>query len=439
MKRHRARGKTVYVGMSADLIHPGHLNIIKEAHKLGDVIIGLLTDAAIASYKRLPYLTYEQRETVVENLVGVSKVVPQEMLDYVPNLRKYRPDYVVHGDDWKTGVQRETRARVMRVLKQWGGKLVEPKYTPGISSTMLNLAVREVGITPQVRMRMFRRLLSVKRLVRIIEAHNGLSGLIAENTKVVTGKTEKEFDGMWLSSLTDSTAKGKPDIECVGLTSRVNTLNDILEVTTKPIIYDGDSGGIMEHFIFMVRTLERLGVSAVIIEDKKGLKQNSLLDNNDRQNQESIESFCSKITAGKRAQVTSDFMIIARIESLILNQGMKDAASRAKAYIEAGADGIMIHSKKKDPNEIFEFCRIYSKFDNSVPLVAAPSTYSQVTEQELVRAGIRVVIYANQLLRIAYPAMVRAAKSILKNGRAWEVEKECMSINKTVTLIPQRP
>ena len=437
-KKSRTRKKTVYVGMSADLIHPGHLNIIKEARKLGDVIVGLLADAAIASYKRLPYLTYEQRKTVVENLAGVKKVVPQETLDYVPNLRKYKPDYVVHGDDWKTGVQRETRRRVIKTLKQWGGKLVEPKYTSGISSTMLNVAVREVGTTPQVRMGMLRRLLNAKRLIRIIETHNGLSGLIAENVKVVTESIEKEFDGMWLSSLTDSTVKGKPDIEYVDLTSRMNTFNDILEVTTKPLIYDGDSGGITEHFVFMIRTLERLGVSAVIIEDKKGLKQNSLLENTAGQTQESIENVCSKIKAGKRAQVTDDFMIIARIESLILNAGMENAVTRAKAYVEAGADGIMIHSKKRGPEEIFEFCEIYSKLDNRIPLAAVPSTYSQVTEQELAEAGVRIVIYANQLLRSAYPAMVRTAKSILENERALEVEKECMSINEIVTLIPQR-
>lgn len=434
----KLKKKTVYVGMSAGLIHPGHLNIIKEARELGDVTVGLLTDAAIASYKRLPYLTYQQRKVIVENLVGVKKVVPQETLDYVPNLRKLRPDYVVHGDDWKTGVQRETRARVIETLNRWGGKLVEPKYTPGISSTMLNATVREVGTTADVRMKQLRRLLGAKKLVRIIEAHNGLSGLIAENVKVITGRVEKEFDGMWLSSLTDSTAKGKPDIECVDLTSRMNTLNDILEVTTKPIIYDGDSGGISEHFVFMVRTLERLGVSAVIIEDKKGLKQNSLLENDFRQEQESIENVSSKIASGKRAQVTDDFMIIARIESLILNMGVEDAATRAKAYIKAGADGIMIHSKERTPNEIFEFCKIYSKFNNRVPLVAIPSTYPQVSEQELVKAGVRIVIYANQMLRSAYPAMVRTAKSILKSERAQESENECMSIDEIVTLIPQR-
>ncbi len=429
--------KKVYVAMSADLIHPGHLNIISEARKLGEVIVGLLTDRAIASYKRLPYLSFEQRKVIVENLVGVARVVPQNTLDYVPNLLKLKPDYVVHGDDWKTGVQREVRARVIETLQQWGGQLVEPKYTPGISSTVLNVAAREVGTTPEIRMRWLRRLLNAKDVIRIIEVHNGLTGLIAEKAKVVDNGVTKEFDGMWLSSLTDSTAKGKPDIECVDLTSRMNTINEILEITTKPIIYDGDSGGITEHFVFMVRTLERLGISAVIIEDKIGLKQNSLLENGNVQQQENIESFCSKITSGKHAQVTDDFMIIARVESLITNAGLKDALVRAKAYIKAGADGIMIHSKKQTPDEIFEFCEEYSKFDYRVPLVAVPSTYSQVTEQELAAAGIRVVIYANQMLRSAYPAMLKTAESILENQRAFEADRDCIPIKEIVTLIPQ--
>ena len=423
--------------MSADLIHPGHLNIISEARKLGDVTVGVLTDAAIAGYKRLPYLTYEQRKIVVENLVGVKKVVPQESLDYIPNLRKLKPDFVVHGDDWKTGIQRETRARVEKALMEWGGKLIEPKYTTGISSTILNAAVREVGTTVDVRMKRLRRLLNAKEIVRIIEAHNGLTGLIAEKVKVKKGETEKEFDGIWISSLTDSTAKGKPDMECVDLTSRMNTLNDILEVTTKPIIYDGDSGGIAEHFVFMVRTLERLGVSAVIIEDKIGLKQNSLLQNNNRQKQDSIESICTKITAGKRTQVTNDFMIIARIESLIVKSGLDDALTRAKAYINAGADGIMIHSKERTPKEVLEFCKMYSSIQNRVPLIAIPSTYSQVTEHELAKVGVRIVIYANHLLRSAYPAMVKTATSILENERAEEAENNCMSISELVTLISQ--
>jgi len=430
--------KTVYVAMSADLIHPGHLNIISEARKYGDVVIGLLTDKAIASYKRLPYMSFEQRKMVVENLVGVKKVIPQDTLDYVPNLLKLKPDYVVHGDDWKTGIQREIRARVIETLEQWDGILIEPEYTDGISSTVLNSAVREIGTTTQIRMRRLRRLLNAKNIVRIIEAHNGITGLIAENTSIVKNGTAREFDGMWLSSLTDSTAKGKPDIECVDLTSRLNAVNDILEVTTKPIIYDGDSGGIAEHFVFMVRTLERLGISAVIIEDKKGLKKNSLLETGNDQPQEKIEDFCSKIISGKHAQVTEDFMIIARIESLIMNAGMQDALDRANAYINAGADGIMIHSKKNTPDEIFEFCGHYSKFENKVPLVAVPSTYSNVTEKELAEVGIRIAIYANQMLRSAYPAMVKTAELILENERSLEAEEHCMSIKDIVTLIPQR-
>lgn len=429
--------KKVYVAMSADIIHPGHLNIISEARKLGDVIIGLLTDRAIASYKRLPYMSFEQRKTVVENLVGVVEVIAQETLDYVPNLLKIKPDYVVHGDDWKTGPQRETRKRVIDALKLWGGQLIEPEYTPDISSTLFNHATREVGTTPAIRMKRLRRLIDAEDIVSILEVHNGLTGLIAENAHIVENDIKKEFDGMWLSSLTDSTAKGKPDIECVDVTSRLNTVNEILEVTTKPIIYDGDSGGITEHFVFMVRTLERLGISAVIIEDKKGLKQNSLLTKN-TQKQEDIANVCVKITAGKQAQVTDDFMIIARIESLILNAGLDDALQRAVAYIAAGADAIMIHSKKTESDEIFEFCREYSKIDYRVPLVAVPSTYCHVREKDLSEAGVRIVIYANHMLRSAYPAMLRTAQCILKNARAKEAEANCMSINDIVTLIPQR-
>jgi len=428
--------KTAYVAMSADLIHPGHLNIIRRARELGTVTVGLLTDQAIAGYKRLPYMTFEQRKEIVEGLKGVAQVVPQETLDYVPNLLKLKPDYVIHGDDWKTGVQRETRERVVQALSQWGGQLIEPPYTGGISSTQLNRMVREVGTTPEARMQRLRRLLSAKPLVRVLEAHNGLTGLIVENAFVMRDEESREFDAMWLSSLTDSTAKGKPDIECVDLTSRLNTLNDILEVTTKPIIYDGDTGGIPEHFVFMVRSLERLGVSAVIVEDKTGLKRNSLFGTEVRQQQDAIENVARKISAGKQAQITDSFMIIARIESLILKAGMDDALERARAYIDAGADGIMIHSKEKTPDEIFRFCEQYKGFDRMAPLVVVPSTYSQVTEGELVDAGARIVIYANQLLRSAYPAMYEIAQCILENGRALEADKQCLPIKEIISLIP---
>ena len=427
--------KTVYVGMSADLIHPGHLNILKTARELGTVVVGLLTDEAIASYKRLPHMTYDQRKAVVENLKGVDRVVPQESLDYVPNLRLLKPDYVVHGDDWRNGVQRETRQRVVDALAEWGGQLVEPAYTPGISSSMLNKAIREVGVTSDVRRLRLRRLLAAKPLIRAMEAHSGLSGLIVENCKAEFEHQWIEFDAIWLSSLTDSTLKGKPDIECVDLTSRLHTVNDILEVTTKPIVFDGDSGGLPEHFVFMVRTLERLGISAVIIEDKKGLKKNSLLDSGHVQPQESIAGMAEKIRAGKDAQISDEFMIIARCESLITGAGQADALERVQGYIDAGADGIMIHSKSKTPDEIVVFCQAYGKLDRRVPLVVVPSTYPQITEQELAAQGANVVIYANQLLRSSYPAMLKTAEAILRHGRALEAEQFCMPIQEIVSLI----
>ena len=427
--------KTVYVAMSADLIHPGHLNIIKTAGQYGEVIVGVLTDKAIASYKRLPYMDFEQRSTIVENLKGVSRVIPQETLDYVPNLQEIKPDYVVHGDDWKKGVQKKTRQRVIDALAEWGGELIEPTYTAGISSTQLNNALKDIGTTPDIRLRKLRRLLNAKPIVRAMEAHSGLTGLIVEKTKITVKNKNREFDAMWLSSLTDSTNKGKPDIEFVDLTSRLNTINNILEVTTKPIIYDGDSGGIPEHFVFTVRSLERLGVSAVIIEDKTGLKKNSLFESDDLQKQDSIENICHKIQVGKQAQVTPDFMIIARIESLNLGKGVDDALERAQAYIEAGADGIMIHSKEKEPKMLFEFCDRFKEFKKKVPLVAVPSTYSHIKEKELRKRGISIVIYANQLLRSAYPMMEKTAKSILKNRRAKEADKKCLPIKEIISLI----
>jgi phosphoenolpyruvate phosphomutase len=434
-KRGRAE-KTVYVGMSADLIHPGHLNIIREASRYGRVVVGLLTDGAIASYKRLPYMALEQRKMIVENIKNVSEVVLQETLDYVPNLRRLKPDFVVHGDDWRTGVQREVRERVIAALKEWGGRLIEPEYTQGISSTQLNNSLKEIGTTPGIRLKMLRRLLAVKELVRVLEVHSGLTGLIAEKARVTVGNQQREFDALWLSSLTDSTAKGRPDNGSVDLTSRLLTLNNILEITTKPIFFDGDSGGVPEHFAVMVKTLERMGISAVIIEDKVGLKENSLLEAGGSQQQDTVAGFSKKIQFGKRAQFTDDFMVIARIESLILGAGMADALRRAEAYIAAGADGIMIHSKQKDPGEILRFCSAYASFTRRVPLVAVPSTYSQVTEKELAAAGVRIVIYANQLLRSAYPAMVRTAESILRHGRALECEKDCLPIREILRLIP---
>ncbi len=430
--------KKVYIGMSADLIHQGHLNIIAEGCKLGKVIIGLLTDEAIASYKRLPLIAFDERKLIVENLKGVEKVVPQLTLDYVPNLKEIKPDYVVHGDDWKTGVQREVRQRVIDSLSEWGGELIEPEYTKGVSSTDLITAVKAQGITPGKRMKTLRRLINVKPVVRILEAHNGLTGLIAEKTSIEQNGQKVEFDGIWESSLTDSTAKGKPDTELVDFSSRFSTIEEILEVTTKPMIVDGDTGGRIDHFKFRVKTLERLGVSAIIIEDKIGDKRNSLFGTTVPQQQDSIEHFSQKIHEGKQSQVTSDFMIIARVESLILKKGMDDALKRTEAYISAGADGIMIHSKEKDGKEIIEFCEKFKEFEQRVPLVVVPSTYAHMSESELQDLGVNVIIYANHLLRSAYPSMINTARSILENSRAKEASDEfCMSIKDIITLIPE--
>ena len=422
--------KTVYVGMSADLIHPGHMNILEEASKYGQVTVGLLTDKAIASYKRLPALTYEQRKKVIENIKHVYNVIPQDTLDYTDNLKLIQPDFVVHGDDWKDGVQKETRQKVLDTLNIWQGKLIEVPYTKGISSTQLHDSLKEIGTTPEIRQKKLKRLINNKPIVRVLEAHNGLTGIIAENTSY----ENNEFDGIWMSSLPDSTAKGKPDIELI---DRYSTLNDVLEVTTKPIILDGDTGGKPEHFAFTVKTLERLGVSAIIIEDKVGLKKNSLFGTDVKQTQDSIENFCKKIKIGKSSLVGDDFMIIARIESLILKAGLEDATQRAQAYIDAGVDGIMIHSKEEDPTEIFNFCDQYKQFDIKVPLVVVPSSYNSVTEETLIDKGANIVIYANHLLRSAYPAMVKTAESILKHKRSKEAsDTHCMSIKEILSLIP---
>ena len=429
--------KTVYLGMIGDIMHPGLINIINEATKYGDVMIGLYTDKAIATHKRLPYLTYEQRKQVIESIKGVSTIVPQDDWSYVPNLVKYKPDYLIHGDDWLYGPDKYIRDEVFKVMEAMGGKVIEIPYTKGISASGLKEAIDSLGVTPQARLASLRRLISAKPIVRIMESHCGLTGLIIEHTKVEVGDEIREFDGMWASSLTDSTSKGKPDIEAVDLTTRLHDLNDSLEVTTKPVIYDGDTGGKTEHFVFTVRTLERLGVSAVIIEDKVGLKQNSLFGTDAVQTQDTIEGFCEKIRAGKESQVTRDFMIISRCESLIAGKPVDDALERCHAYVAAGADGIMIHSKNKDGMDIKEFCQRFREVDDHTPIVAVPTTYGQFTEAELAEWGINIVIYANHMLRSAYPAMVKCAERILETTRCQEASDEyCMPIKQILNLIP---
>ena len=429
--------KKIYLGMIADIMHPGLINIIREGAKHGDLIVGLFTDKAIAQHKRLPYLTFEQRKNVVEHIKGVSEVVPQDEWSYAPNLRRLKPDYMIHGDDWQEGPDQELRAEAISVMKEWGGEVIEIPYTKGIESSSLDKEIKKIGTTPDVRLKSLRRLIAAKDVVRILEVHDGLSGLICENLEIKNGLDTERFDGMWSSSLTDSTSKGKPDIEAVDLTTRLQDLTNVLECTTKPIIYDGDTGGKLEHFVFTVRTLERNGISAVIIEDKVGLKKNSLFGTDAIQEQDTTAHFCEKIRAGKNAQVTKDFMIIARCESLIAGKSVEDALERCCAYVEqGGADGIMIHSKEKTGDDIREFCRRFHALHPYVPIVAVPTTYNHLREEELAGWGIKVVIYANHMLRAAYPAMVKVASSILEHHRSYEANDLCMPIKQILELIP---
>ena len=433
--------KTVYIAMSADIIHSGHINVIQEGAKLGDVIIGVLTDEAIASYKRLPLLDFDTRTRILGSIKGVVKTVKQDTLSYAKNIRELRPDYVVHGDDWASGVQSNIRREVIALLGEYGGQLVEVPYTKGLHVSEIEESLNSIYNTPDIRRAKLRRMLRLKPWVRVMEASNGLSGLIVEKTKIEDEKTAtlKEFDAMWVSSLCDSTFKGKPDIELVDLTSRINTINEIMEVTTKPIILDGDTGGKLEHFSFNVRTLERLGVSAVIIEDKTGLKQNSLFGTEARQVLDNPHEFAAKIHAGKQAQQTRDFMIFARLESLIAGMGIDDAMERAKIYLEeGGADGIMIHSREKDGSEIFGFLRRFREYSPDIPVILVPTSYNQFTEEELHAAGANIIIYANHLLRSAYPAMASTARKILECSRSKEVDDVCLSIKEVLSLIPNK-
>ncbi len=429
--------KQVYICFSTDIIHNGHLSILKKAAALGEVTVGILTDEVVASYKHYPLIPLDERIAMFESLKYVSRVVVQESLDYTAVLEHLRPDIVVHGDDWLVGYQANIRAKVIETLKGWGGELVEFPYTHTPTEETLSTLDALLSL-PETRRGRLRKLLAYKPCLSVCEAHNGITGLIVEKTAVDTPRGRKQFDAMWVSSLCDSTAKGKPDIELVDMTSRLRTLEEIMEVTTKPIILDGDTGGQIEHFVYNVQTLERMGISAIIIEDKKGLKKNSLFGTGAGQTQDSIEGFCAKIAAGKNAQKTRDFMIIARCESLILEQGLEDALARCHAYVHAGADGVMIHSKSKAPDEVYAFCDAFRAVDAKTPIIVVPTTYNGETEEQLAAHGINVVIHANHLIRSAFPAMQATARSILENGRSKEADALCMSIKEILTLLPNR-
>ena len=427
--------KIVYVGLAADILHKGHINILKTANRYGSIIVGLLTDQAIASYKNIPYLDYEKRKVVIENIRYVKKVVPQNTLDYVSNLELIKPDYVIHGNDWKTGVQKKTRERVIKTLKKWSGKLIEPNYTENISSTLIKKEMNNIVSSLENRVSRLKRLMNSKKIVRILESHNSLTGLIIDTINVVKNKKVVEFDGMWSSSLTDSATKGLPDNSSLSFSSRISSLNDMMDVTVKPLVFDADNGGQIEHLPFLVRSLERSGVSAIIMEDKVGLKKNSLFKNQSSTKQDKPKLFAKKIKKICNSRQSEDFMVIARIESFIVGKGLEDALHRAEIYSKAGADAILIHSKEKTPAEIFSFAKEFRKSKSFIPLVSVPSTYSKVYEKDLIKNGFKLVIYANQLLRAAYPAMQSTAQTILKNKRAFEADKKIIPIKEIINLI----
>lgn len=429
--------KKVYTCFCTDVIHEGHIHIIEEARKYGEVIVGVLDDPAMIRYNRFPSIEFEERMEMVRSIEGVSQVIVQHNIMYDEVVETLRPDFIIHGDNWQQGPLAAIRSNVLSLLERYGGELIEVPYTYSENVTRQNAMSRAKLAMPELRRKRLRKLLSLCPIVKTLEVHNGLTGLIAEKTVVENNGELDQFDAMWISSLCDSTAKGKPDIELVDMTSRFRTIDDVMEVTTKPIIFDGDTGGLVEHFVYTVRSLERMGVSAVIIEDKIGLKKNSLFGTEVEQTQDTIEHFCEKIVAGKKIQLTDDFMIIARIESLILEQGMEDALTRARAYVAAGADGIMIHSRKTSPDEILEFCDRFRQENTRTPLVVVPTSFNSVTETELKEHGVNIVIYANQLTRSAFPAMEQTAKDILKYHRAKEVDERLMPIKQIISLIDE--
>ena len=429
--------KSVFACFSTDVIHEGHLHIIQEAQAYGELTIGVLTDEALIKFDRFPTITFDERFQMMQKLDGVAHVVAQSTVSYTENLQKLKPDYVIHGDNWKTNEQKIIRDNVLKVLSTWGGQLIEVPYTRTEKVQHIDKVMHDKLAMPEFRRKRLRQLLQLRPIVKALEVHSGITALIAEKTIVQNKEELDQFDAMWISSLCDSTAKGKPDIELVDMSSRIRTIDDVMDVSTKPIILDGDTGGLIEHFVYNVRTLERLGVSAIIIEDKTGLKKNSVFGNDVEQTQDSIAHFCEKIKAGKQAQLSEDFMIIARIESLILEKGIADALQRAYAYVAAGADGIMIHSRQKTPDEIFAFCDAFRQKDKNTPIVVVPTSYHSVLEEQLAAHGINIVIYANQLTRSAFPAMQETAASILKHHRAKEADAQLMSIKDIITLIDE--
>jgi len=430
--------KLVYVGMTAEFFHHGHANILIKAREYGNVMVGLLTDSALLSHKRLPMLTWEQRKTIIANFNGVTEVVPQHEWEYSNNILKYRPDFMVHGDDWNVEHQKNVKDKALAALKTYGGRLIEIAYTDGVSSSVLQKEELSNGILPSTRVGILRRLINAKSIVRVLESHNAVTASIVDQSEHFSNSMNEvvRFDAIWSSSLTDSTSRGLPDTEALSISSRLLNIMEIFNVTNLPLIMDADTGGDAQHLSLHIKSMERIGISACIIEDKKGLKKNSLLGTSVSQEIEEPLVFAEKIDVAIKSKISQDFMVIARLESLILELGMEDALNRARLYCEAGVDGIMIHSRKKSPSEIFQFASIFRKEFPDVPLISVPTTYNEVYEKELVDAGFNVVIYANHMLRAAVPAMRNVANTILENGRSFEVDSRIESMASILKFIP---
>ena len=431
------KNKTVYVPLAVDLLHSVHISILKKAKRYGKVIVGLMTDKAISEYKQLPILDYNERFKILSGVKFIDEIVEQKNWDYSENIKKYKPDYFIHGDDWKKGIQKNQRKKVIKTLKRYRGKLIEISFSKNISSSEIKEKIINYVSNSNNKVSRLKQMMKAKNLVKILESHNSLTGLIIENLKIKKKKINVEFDGMWSSSLTDSATKGLPDNSSLSFSARISSLNDMMDVTTKPLVFDADNGGQLEHLPYLVRSLERSGVSAIIMEDKVGLKKNSLFKNQSGTKQDKPEHFAKKIKIISNSRKNKDFMVIARIESFILGKGLKDALKRAEIYSKAGANAILIHSKETTPKEIFSFAREFRKSKNFIPLVSVPSTYSKTYEKDLIKNGFKLVIYANQLLRAAYPAMLNTAKDILVNSRSFDAEKsnKIIPISEIISLV----
>ena len=428
--------KIIYLGLTADLIHAGHINIINEALKYGQLLIGLITDQAISKEKRLPLLSYFDRKALLLNIKGVKDIVPQEDWDYSINLQKYKPDFFIHGDDWNTSEYKIIKNNCINVLSAYGGKLIEIAHTPNINSDLVVDKIRKLKNVSSLRQNTLKRLLQSKSFIKIIEVHSPMSAMIIDNLKINNERGSNFFDGFWSSSLSDSTLFGRPDIESLDIASRLNMINNIFHATTKPLVMDIDTGGLLEHLEINIKTIEQAGVSAVVIEDKKGLKKNSLFGNEVIQHQEDVKVFQEKIKLINTIKVNDNFLCIARIESLILDKGLEDALHRASSYVDAGADMVLIHSRKKTPDEVFLFANEFKRDHPNIPLACIPTSFYTVTEGLLQDKGFNLSIYANHLIRASYKHMEKIAKSILTYQTSQYIEEDIESVKDILNLIP---